>query len=100
MIRAGLAPLVTIGVIALLLVGYPKPGATPLTLPNGRAGLAIRSGGSNMLMSDCYTKAGELCPRGYGVLTSNTSERPSFGGTPSTAVASSYSAREILVECH
>jgi len=53
-----------------------------------------------MLISDCYAKAGELCPKGYSILTSDTSEQPSMMATNIIAVAGSYTAREILVKCH
>jgi hypothetical protein len=53
-----------------------------------------------MLISDCYAKTGELCPKGYSVLTSDTSEQPSMMAISAIAVAGSYTAREMLVKCH
>jgi hypothetical protein len=90
----------TVVLVLLSLTGCAKPTARSLTLPDGSAGLAIRCGGSNMLISDCYAKAGELCPKGYSVLTSDTFEQPSMMATSAIAVAGSYTAREMLVKCH
>jgi hypothetical protein len=41
-----------------------------------------------------------MCPKGYSVLGGDTSEQQSMMVTPTIAVAGSYTAREILVECH
>lgn len=83
----------------IAISGCTKPTAAPLILPDGGAGLIIRCGGSNLLISDCYTKAGEMCPIGYSIVTSDTSDQPSFMATPTIAIASSYTAREMLVKC-
>lgn len=62
------------------------------TGPNGHAAYYMKCSGMGRTLSQCYQKAGELCPRGYVVV-----------GQESTAVMTGYDSsavsRSLTVEC-
>lgn len=50
--------------------------------PNGRAGYSMQCSGMGRTLDACYKKAGELCPKGYDLvsLASGTVAVPMMGG--------------------
>jgi hypothetical protein len=45
--------------------------ATKITLPNGDSGYDISCAGTGVSVSECFRKAGEVCPSGYDVIASH-----------------------------
>jgi hypothetical protein len=81
-------------VVLLVLSGcavQPKP----FSGPNGRQAYAMECSGEGRTMHDCLVKAGDLCQRGYDVVTQSSG--------PSGAIVGGYGAvgaRESLaIEC-
>jgi len=74
--------------------------AHPLTLPNGAQGQVISCNGMARSISDCYVKAGEVCPLGYDIVDANGESHPMIVATGGDLVAGSVISRSLMVHCH
>ena len=79
------------GAICFVLTGCVT--ARPLTLPNGEQGQVISCNGMARSISDCYVKAGEVCPSGYDVVDASGESHPTIVATGGSLVGGSMISR-------
>ena len=71
--------------------------ASPLVLPNGHQGQLIRC---YYGMADCVTKAGDLCPAGYDIVTYARDSRPYLVASGGLLVGGTVESGSLIVSCH
>lgn len=77
--------------IAVALAGCASIEPSPFRGPDGGQAYSMECSGLGRTIDACYRKAGEVCPRGYTML-SNDTQYAAWGGRL-------MSRRGIAVEC-
>jgi hypothetical protein len=87
----------TIVAVSSLLVCWGCASIEPIPIkgPNGRDGYTMRCSGAGRTLEACYQKAGEVCPRGYNVVSQDAST-VAFGSGGNLYAAPQ---RNLTVEC-
>lgn len=82
--------------LTLSLLGCASISPNEFKGPNGGTAYYMKCSGMGRTMEACLHKAAEMCPRGYAVITSGTSNAMGIPAGNSLLIASQ---RDLSIEC-
>jgi hypothetical protein len=89
-----------LGILAIMASCVAAPTPKPVSLPNGKQGLAVKCSGTHHNWSDCMNAAGAACGGAYDIVSQNGE---SVGGVAAPVGNSAMFVRaihrEMIVSC-